>query len=265
MAFALKCGADVNVRNSSDQTALVFALEQAKAFARRRGPVVTVDAVRFLLNARTDLEAADSLGSTAIHHAAAISDRAFLDVILEHGGNAKHVTKSGYSVLTHACYQPAGPAKQAIVRRLHEAGSPLDVASDYGESPLGTCLYFGDLGTMRIMLELGANPGPLNWTSLHHAVAMGCWSDLERIKPTLAEINAPNQRYNLSPWRLAFVRGDLEIIRWLAERGGDLTQAGRCGESLMHVAARFGHVAALNWLNELGADPNPLNEFADSP
>src|SRR5205085_1362071 len=82
---------------------------------------------------------------------------------LEHGGDAKHFSRSNYSVLTHACYQPPSPEKAAIVRKLHEAGASLDAASDYGEFPLGVCLYFGDLGTMRVLLELGAKPGPMNW------------------------------------------------------------------------------------------------------
>jgi cytohesin len=265
ISFALAHGTEVNARNGSDQTALVFAFEQAKAYARRRGPIITIDAARVLLNSGADLEAGDGLGSTAIHHAVAIADRSFLDLLLEHGGDARHFGRSNYSVLTHACYQPPSPGKDAIVRKLHEAGASLDAASDYGEFPLGVCLYFGDLGTMRVLLELGANPGPLNWTPLYHAVAMGSVADLERIAPTPAEINAPNDRYHLSPWLLAFKRGDLGIIRWLAERGADLTATGRCGESLMHLAARFGHVDALHWLNELGADPNPLNEFGKSP
>jgi cytohesin len=188
-----------------------------------------------------------------------------LDVILEHGANAKHITKSGYSVLTHACYQPPGSQKHSIVRRLHEAGTSLDAASDFGEFPLGVCLYFGDLETMRVLLDLGADPTPLNWTQLHHAVAVGNLADLGQCAPTSAEINAVNQRYNLSPWLLAFIRGELGIIQWLAEHGADLTQTGRCDESLFHIAAKFGHVAALRWLKELGADSNALNEFSDSP
>ena len=265
MASALKRGSDVNARNSGDATALVFALSQARALSRRSGPLVTADAVRLLLDAGADLEAEDSLGYTAIHQAVRIPDRALLDVILERGGNAKHSTKSGYSVLTHACYQPSGLHKQAIVRRLFEAGVSLDAASDYGEFPLGVCLGFGDLETLRVLLDLGAAPGPLNWTPLHHAVALGSVSDVEGIAPTPAAINAANQRYQLSPWLLAFIRGDLAIIRWLAEHGADLTMQGRCGESPLHLAAQFGHVAALHWLLDLGADPNSLDRFGESP
>jgi cytohesin len=265
MTFALEHGADINARNGSGQTALVFALERLKGFSSYRGPSMTLDAVRFLIKAGTDLEAADSLGATAIHHAAAIPNLAFLEMILEHGGNAKHVTKSGYSVLTHACYQPSSPEKRAIVRRLHTAGASLDTESDFGEFPLGVCLYFGDLETLRVLLDLGADPKPLNWTPLHHAVALGNEANLAQIAPGPAEINTMNLRYQISPWLLSFIVGDIGKIHWLAERGADLIQVGRCSESPMHIAARFGHMGAVQWLNELGADPNALNEFSSSP
>ena len=265
MAFALKHGADINARNSNGQTALVFALEKSKGFSARHGLAMSPEAVRFLIQAGVDLESSDSLGTTAIHHAAAIPNLAFLEIILEHGGNAKHVTKSGYSVLTHACYQPSSPEKRAIVRRLHGAGASLDTITEFGEFPLGVCLYFGDLETMRELLDLGADAGPLNWAPVHHAVALGSEAELARIAPGSAEINAVNQRYQLSPWLLAFIRGDLGMIRWLAERGANLTQQGRCADTLMHFAARFGHEAVLRLLHDLGGDPNVFNDSTASP
>ena len=263
--FALKQGEDVNAHNGAGQTALIFALERAKGFTSHQGPAVTPDAVRFLIKAGIDLESSDSLGATAIHHAAAIPNLAFLEMILEHGGDAKHVTKSGYSAMTHACYQPSSTYKREIVRRLHIAGASLDTVSEFGEFPLGVCLYFGDRETMRVLLDLGADSGPLNWTPLHHAVAFGDEADLVQIAPSPMQINTLNKRYQISPWLLAFILGDLKKIKWLAERGADLTQVGRCSETLTHIAARFGHAGALRWLHELGADPNALNEFSASP
>lgn len=265
MAFALKHGTDVNARNSHGQTALLYALERSRGFSARHGLAVTPDAVRFLINAGMNLEAPDSLGATAIHHAAAIPNPDLLEVMLEHGGNAKHVTKSGYSVMTYACYQPASPEKRAIVKRLHEAGVALDTKSDYGEFPLGVCLHFGDLATLGLLLDLGADAGPLNWTSVHRAVALGSETDLVRIATGPAEINTANQRWQLSPWLLAFIRGELGMIRWLADHGADLTQVARNADTLMHISARFGHETVLRWLHDLGADPKAINDFAASP
>lgn len=265
MRFALSHGTDVNARNNNKQTALVFALNQARALSRSGGPLVTIEAVRFLIESGADLEVPDSLGATAVHHAAQIADRSFLELILDCGAKPRHVTKSGYSVVTHACYQPSGPEKWALVRQLCEVGASLDLASEYSESPLSVCLHFGDFDTLRLLIELGADTGSLNWTALHRAVALEGFSEIKSMRPTATEINTVNRRFEQSPWLLAFVRGNLEVIRWLADRGADLAQTGRCGESLLHIAARFGHLDAVNWLLVFGADPNAIHQFGGAP
>lgn len=265
MAFALNAGTDINSRNSVGQTALVFALERAGAFSRRRGPNVSLEAVKFLLKAGADLEISDSLGATAIHHSARISDPQFLELLIDRGANPRHITKSGYSVLLHACFQPASPAKHAIIERLHAEGACLNEVSEHGESAVSVCLRFGDFRTLRQLLEFGADPGPLNWSELHRAVALNELPAITRLSPSSADLNAINRRFELSPWLVALIRGDLRIVRPLAELGADLTQAGRCGESALHLSAEFGHVELMHWLLELGADANSADNSAETP
>lgn len=268
IASALRRGAGVNGRDSRGglgRTALAFALDRARAFSGRVGPSVTLEAIGLLLDAGADLELADDLGATAIHHAAGIPDPAFVSLLADRGGNPRHVTKSGYSVILHACFQPASSAKRAIIRQLHEAGAPLDTRSKYGEFALGACLRFGDFETLQLLIDLGADPGPLDWAPLHHAVALGSPGDVGRSNPSPMAINSRSDHSELSPWLLSFVRGDVEIIRLLAEFGADLTQAGRCGQSPLHLAAEFGREAAISWLLDLGTDPDMTDEFGSTP
>lgn len=265
MMFALECGTDVNVRNARGQTALVFALEQARAFSRRHGPIVTVEALQLLLESGADLEAPDDLDCTAIHRAVATGDIRYLRRLLAHGANVKHVTNSGYSVLTHACFQPAGPRKLAIVRELCDLGVSLDTTSVHAEFPLRVCLRFGDLETMQTLIALGANTKPLNWTPLHRAVAFGTVKEITEMQPEAGAIDGRTAPFELSPWLLAFVRGDIGIIGLLAELGADLTQTARCGETALHLAAEFGRLDALRWSLDLGAAPDSLNDFAETP
>ena len=262
---ALRADVDVNSLNSSGETALVFALDRAKALACRCGPKVTLEAVEALLNSGANLEVTDRLGVTAIHHAVGIADPEILGLLLERGGNPRHRTKSGYSVLLHACFQQASPAKRAIIERLREARASVDAASVHGEFPLGVCLRFGDFDTLRYLIELGADSGPLNWSELHHAVALKERSDIERLSPSVTDINTPNLRFALSPWLLAFIRGDLATIRYIADRGADLTQLGRRGDTALHLAAEFGHEMAICWLLDLGADTNIRSQFGETP
>lgn len=258
---ALKAGADVNSRDQRGQTPLARALEDANAFSHRLGPKVTTSAVERLLDAGVDLDLNDSLGDTAIHHAACVPDPRFFDLLVERGGDPRHVTQSGYSVLLHACFQPASPAKQAILLRLIEAGADLDQRSSFGEFPLAVCVRFGDLAALKLLLDAGANPDPLHWTELHHLVALKERADLVRHSPRVAGVNALNADFKLSPWLLAFIRGDLPMIQELAEGGADLAQTGHCGVSPLHLAANFGHAPAIRWLLELGMDPDLMDDF----
>jgi len=259
--FALKAGAQVNCRNRREQTPLVFALERARGFSHSRGPRVTPSAVEALLDAGADLTLKDHLGSTAIHHAASIPDPRFLDLLIARGGDPRHVTQSGYSVLLQACFQPSSLAKRAIMQRLIEAGARLEEQSSFGEFPLAVCLRFGDLETLRLLLDAGVDSGPLQWTELHHLVALKEQADIVRYSPSSARISAPNAAFELSPWLLAFVRGDLLIIKELAERGADLTQTDRFGATPLHLAAEFGHASAIHWLLDLGMEPDIMDNF----
>ena len=91
MAFALSNGAGIDARNSAGQTALVFALERAHAFSHWRGPKVTLETIQLLLDAGASLEAADSLGVTAIHHAARIPDPEFLNLVFYSAKEIPHM------------------------------------------------------------------------------------------------------------------------------------------------------------------------------
>ncbi|HSH93010.1 MAG TPA: ankyrin repeat domain-containing protein, partial [Roseimicrobium sp.] len=265
MASALSLGVAVDQCDSLGRTALIFALQRARAFSRVSGPHATPDSIRFLLESGASVEREDSLGMTALHHAAEISDPVFSALILQHGGNARHITKSGYTVPLNACFQPAGSAKREILKRLHHEGADLNLASEYGESLPGVCLRFGDFETLRFLLELGANMSFLHWTETHRLVALESVDALRSFAPTQASINAKSPRQDLSPWLLSMIRGDVEIIQWLAESGADLTQRGWCGVSCLHLACEFGHAAAARWLMDLGAVPEDWDDFGGTP
>jgi hypothetical protein len=134
-------GTPVDARNVAGQTALIFALATARAFSRRQGPKVNPETVSLLLDAGASLDEADALDLTPVHHAVQIADPAFVDLLMARKDNFLGETKSGYSVMLHACIQPASNSKIQIMERLAAMGLDLNKASQYGEFPLGVCLY----------------------------------------------------------------------------------------------------------------------------
>ena len=252
--LALAQGASIDTRDDSRSTALLLSLEQAVASGRRRGPRTTVDAVRLLLAAGASLDAVDLVGASAIHLAARTGDIGLFRALLEAGANPKSTTKAGYSVLLHACFQIPSSGKIPILEQLLRLGANPDQVSDHGESPLGVSLQLGDFAAMRLLLSRGASPDVLQWTPLHLAVAFGTLDEVRALATSPETINAIGNPRKLSPWLLGFLKGDLAKTQFLAERGADLTQTDRCGETPLHLAAQCGHTDLVSWWLDFGAD-----------
>jgi ankyrin repeat protein len=252
--YALSQGSGIDDRDDAGLTALLFALEQAAATGRGRGPRTTADAVSLLLDAGASLEAVDHVGGSAIHLAARTGDVGLVQTLLERGANARSSTRSGYSVLLHACFQVPSPGKMSILEKLIHLGAKPNRVSDHGESPLGVLFEQGDFAAMRLLLGHGADRDVLQWTPLHHAVAFGTLDEVRSLATSPETVNAVGNRGQVSPWLLGFLRGDLAKTRFLAERGADLTQTDRFGRTPLHLAARSGNADLLSWWLGFGPD-----------
>jgi ankyrin repeat protein len=50
------------------------------------------------------------------------------------------------------------------------------------------------------------------------------------------------------------ISGDLGAVKWLHERGADITVADNDGMTVLHCAAESAHLDILQWLTATGAD-----------
>lgn len=262
---ALQAGTSVDARNAQGETALIHALSRAGSFVRRKGPLTSIETIELLLKRGADFTLADDSENTPLNLSVRIANRKFSQLLLAMGANPKKANKSGYSPLVHACHQPPSEEKLEIIRSLVELGADLDMASSYGESPLSVSFFFGDFQAIRLLLDLGANADVLEWTPQHRAVFFGEMEELDRLTLEREVVNATSPRFGFSPWLLSIACGDLQKVKMLAERGGDLTQTGRCEETLLHIAVKHGREEVAQWLLELGADPNAAGYFGEAP
>jgi ankyrin repeat protein len=262
---AIQAGTAINAQNRLGETPLLHALSVARGFERHCGPLVNFETVKFLLDAGSDITAKDASGYTPISHAVRIPDRRFSELLLSRGANPKELTKSDYSLLVHACYQPAAEEKLAIIHLLIDAGADLNQASSYGESPLSVCFYFGDFAAIRLLLELGADANILEWTPLHRAVAFGRLEKADVMAVERSLINLPNPRFDCSPFQLSLKVGDLQNAKLLAENGGNLLQLNQNQESPLHIAAKHGQTQIVEWLLDLGANPQAVHSYGQTP
>jgi ankyrin repeat protein len=114
-----------------------------------------------------------------------------------------------------------------IMRDLLALGASLEERNDQGMSPLGVAVYYGNFTAVKILVQRGANPGEKFWKYDNHS---------------LPEIIA--------------LRGNVEIARYFHESGVDFLAYEKAGGSLISLAAFDRRVDMLEFLLEIGANPN---------
>lgn len=264
IAYAIKRGTPVDAADRWENTALAWALQMAGR-AQEATPKLTIPALRMLLDAGASVEKHDGVDSLPLFHAAQIPDEAFLDELLARGADPRKVSKSKYTAATYAAHQAPGPAKIAMLAKLRGLGVDMDQESSHGETPASVCYRRGDFVTLQHLLKMRVSPAPLYWTPLHHAVAFGTYEDVKPLAVSAAGINERNRRFEISPWLLAVQVGDPAKLQLLAERGADLAQPARLGDSALHLAAAAGAAASVRWLLDYGADIHAACDFGDTP
>jgi len=120
---------------------------------------VSVEAVKFLLKAGMDPDVPDKLGSTAIHHAAAIADRAFVDVLLEQGGDASRWGCSSLIAaprlrMKHSSVAAVGRVLMLDPTKQNRASQITGSSANPADSKAGHSVSFAHDGIVRDALQI---------------------------------------------------------------------------------------------------------------
>ncbi|XP_014555224.1 hypothetical protein COCVIDRAFT_39001 [Bipolaris victoriae FI3] len=125
--------------------------------------------IKLLVEAQTDVNAANIQGMTPLHRAAARDDATILKCLLDLGASVEQTTKTGFTVLMSACL--LGSHFQEKLEILLAAGADLHALDCYNHSVLVWAMYLEprpDL--LRFLLEQGADP-KLGVSPLSYAVS----------------------------------------------------------------------------------------------
>jgi len=127
----------------------VFAASDV-ADAAQRGDTA---AVQTLIAQRTDVNAAQADGATALHWAVYRSDRALVDLLIRAGANVKAANRAGVTPLWLASVN--GDA--AVIEALLTAGADPNEALPLGRRPLMIASRTGNVDAMKVLLDRGAD------------------------------------------------------------------------------------------------------------
>jgi len=254
------------------------AAEHRLADAVEQRDTRTIDT---LLAKRTDINAPQPDGASALHWAAHYDDVALVRRLLAAGANPNAANDNGVTPLALACEN--GGTQVANV--LLSAGARANVAAASGETPLMTAVRAGAADIVDALVERGADVNATEsshqQTALMWAVSRGHDRIVQRLIAAGADVNARsrvrrrtvqlNTRYGdqnsvrgvteldlggFTPLLFAARTGTVESARQLLDGGANVNDKAPGGTTALIVAAHRGNGGVGVLLVERGADVN---------
>jgi ankyrin repeat protein len=183
-----------------------------------------------------------------------------LRLLIQRGADPAFTSSLGYTPMILA----ACAGRIDVIELLAAAGAPATCESVYGESPVRNLSLTGAFREVGLLLGLGADPAPLEWTPLHRAVALG---SLEEVRSRLdegADLEATDS-FKRSAFLVAVHAGDLEKAALLLSRGANPAATGHCGRTSLHYPIDHDDAPMLRWLLGLGLDRDARDQFGHTP
>jgi ankyrin repeat protein len=159
---------------------------------------------------------------------------------------------------------PRGAELVPIIQLLIDRGAELNTVTPYGESALSVSSNSGRFDAVAVLLRAGADPAPLQWTSLMRAVALGSSDEVKAEIENGTDL-AARDFWNRTAWLLSLQVGDIAKAKLLLAAGADRKDRGRCGKTPLMYPVINGHTEMLSWLLSERFDPNDVDKFGETP
>lgn len=246
MRLLIDAGADVNAKNNSGITALMWSVDD-------------IEKVRRLLRAGAVVDARTNLRRTALLIATTYSGNLeVVKLLLDHGADVKSKDTYDETVLTSA----AKRSDADMVRELILAGADLNARSfplpvEPSFTPLAWAAREGNIETVKLLLEHGAADDEKSLqTALLVACLRGATDKVRLLLEHGADPNQPGEVWvELTPLMAAAYSDSVnhEVVRLLLKNGGDFTKENAKGQTALSLALQRGRTSVVEALVEAGA------------
>jgi uncharacterized protein len=212
-------------------------------------------AVRSLIDAHVNVNAADVDGSTALHWAAQRDNAEITGLLIAAGAKVSAATRYNVTPLALACTN--GNAE--IIDRLLKAGADANATSKDGETALMTAALTGKPDAVKVLLNAGAKVDVVEpmkgQTALMWAAAEGNTVASQLLIQFGADVKTKSKA-GLTPLLFAVRNGRIGTVEVLLEHGANVNDAMNDGTSALNVAVVNAYFELAAVLLDHGADPN---------
>ncbi|CAL4110969.1 unnamed protein product, partial [Meganyctiphanes norvegica] len=177
---------------------------------------------------------------------------------------ATHVNAGQYTGLHSAAWR----GDLGLIREMVQAGTPVDIQSATGATPLYAAVRNGKFEAMELLVKLGADVDKrettFNGTALIQAAASGQDLAIITLLDLGADINAKNI-YGNTALHMAAQEGQARAVQVLIDHYADIHARDYNGNSPLHDAAWAGRSNAVEVLLKAGASPFKLDAQGTTP
>ncbi|HTA46445.1 MAG TPA: ankyrin repeat domain-containing protein [Bryobacteraceae bacterium] len=256
--------------------------------------------LRTLLQQKTDVNAAQADGMTALHWAVRQDDLDTAKLLIHAGANVQAATRLGITPLAIACSN----ANAALIRLLLSAGANPNFAGENGETALMIASRLGDIEPLRALLDGGAEVNAKDTAAQSTALMVAIRENHPEVVKLLiahgADVNtttrvgqkpaprAPNAGGGshgaginrggvpergqqdptpggMTPLLYAARDGELDLAQMLVGAGADVNTAEANKINPLQMAIENGHVGLAKFLLDHGADINAADYWGRAP
>ncbi|KAJ5651018.1 uncharacterized protein N7484_004741 [Penicillium longicatenatum] len=222
------------------------------------------EVVKLLLKNGADIETATRRLATPLYCAAFGGHLKIAELLLDHGANidAQHINK--WTPL-HAAVDGG---HNELVELLLSRGADIKIPINTGRVPFYTAARNGSLELVRLLYEyspdINVSTQEDQWTPLNVAADLGHFEVVKFLIEKGADISIPNSA-RWTPVNSAAESGHLEVVKILVENGADIEVPNTTSMTPLYSAALRNHPQVVEYLLEQGARTDVQHEHGWTP
>ncbi len=252
--YLIDNGADVNVKNDYNETAMNFSLNNKSIINSTEviNESEVIKMVQYLTDAGADVDNVDQFGRTTFADAVWEKQLKLAKKLLDLGARVDFVhPKTGTTTLTWICRY----SNVKSIQFLLDNGADINHKDNENNNALYEAAIYNNADNVKILMEKGADPfikvGSTN--ALKNSINNEFWEVVKIILSHIEDINFNYEDRGYGLVHEAVINDNAELLKIMIALGADLNQKNKFGSSPLSLAYYNKNQTIIDLLEDAGA------------